>query len=257
MRIHPTAILSVDAKLGKNVRIGPYAVVEGGVEIGDGCTLSAHSYIYSGTTLGARCSVHPGAIIGNLPQDLSFAPTTPSGVVIGRDSVIREGATIHRATVEGANTIIGDNCYLMAYSHVAHDCVVNDNVIIANNSLLAGHVNVGERAFISGNSAIHQFCRIGRIAMIGGLSRVNSDVPPFMIMELDSTVRGVNLIGVRRAGFNREQIQGIKKAYHILYHEGLQFREAYKVIEEEIPTPEALELVEFCRGTKRGICRHF
>jgi UDP-N-acetylglucosamine acyltransferase len=146
----------------------------------------------------------------------------------------------------------------MAYSHVGHDCRVGDNVVIANGCLVAGHCSVGNRVFLSGNVAVHQFARIGRLAMIGGLTRVNSDVPPFMTLELDSTVRNVNLIGIQRAGFTQEQVDSVRQAYRILYHSGLGFRDALDRIEREAGAPEAMEIVEFCRTpSKRPLSRHY
>ena len=255
MNIHKTAIVSPNARLGENVQIGAYAIVEDNTTIGDNTVILPRAYICKNTILGANCKVHMNAVIGNLPQDLSFDPSTPTGAVIGDGSEMREGVTIHRATKEGKNTVLGSNCYLMANAHVAHDCIVGNNVIFANGALLAGHVTVGDRVFLSGNSGAHQFTRIGRFAMISGLSRIISDVPPFMTMELDSLIRGINIVGLKRGGFTPQVISEIKRAYHILYRENLPFTKAYIKI-EEMNTPETLEIVEFCRSSKRGICKH-
>ncbi len=257
MNIHPTAIISDSAFIGENVKIGPYSVIEDGAHICNGCELLAHVHVCAGVKLGENCRLYMNAVIGADPQDIGFKRELKTSVEVGSGSVIREGVTIHRATKDGTNTTVGSNCFLMANAHIAHDCHVGNSVIMANGSLLGGHVTIGDRVFFSGNAAAHQFVRIGRIAMIGGLSRVGMDVPPFMLLELDNTIRGVNIVGIKRAGFSHEQIEGIKESYRLLYHSDLGFREAYEKIEKEIATPEAIEIVEFCRSTKRGVCRHY
>ncbi|MDZ7815211.1 MAG: acyl-ACP--UDP-N-acetylglucosamine O-acyltransferase [Planctomycetota bacterium] len=234
--IHKTAIVHPNATIGENVTVGPYCIIEEGATVGDGCRLYARSYVCTGTILGKQVEVHMNAVVGHLPQDLSFDPSVRSGVQVGRGTVIREGCTIHRATKEGADTILGENIYMMANAHVAHDCRIGDNTVIANGALIAGHCEVGEKVFISGNSPVHQFVRIGRLAMIGGLSRVNSDCPPFMLLELDSTIRRPNIIGLRRAGMDSDAIDAIKRAYHILYREGMPFTDAYERIRKKLTT---------------------
>ncbi len=258
MNAHPTALIHPDARIGDGVTAGPQVIVEAGAVIGAGCNLLPRCIIHSATVLGEGCIVHPNAILGGLPQDLKFDPATLTGVVVGNRTVIREGATIHRATRPGESTRVGSDCYLMAFSHIGHDCIVGNNVILANGALLGGHCFVGDRAFVSGNSGLHQFVRVGRLAFIGGVSRVTSNVPPFMMLELDSTIRNVNLIGLQRAGFTEAQIKAVKQAYRLLYHSQLGFRDALDRIEREIGTPEAMEIVEFCRvPSKRPHSRHY
>jgi UDP-N-acetylglucosamine acyltransferase len=254
MKIHPTAVVSDDSRLGADAEIGPYAIIEEGAVIGDRCRVMAGAVIMSCVELGADVTVHPHVVLGGLPQDVSFKPSVRSGVRVGAGTVLREGVTVHRAKNEGVYTAIGSNCYLMAYSHVGHDCVVGDNVIMANNALLAGHVKVGDRVFISGNSGVHQWCRVGRVAMIGGLTRVNMDVPPFMTAVF-SEVTGVNSVGMRRAGFDSAAIAAVRQVFRILYKSGLTHGEAYERILAEVRTPEAAEMVSFCKSASRGILK--
>ena len=200
MSVHPTAIVSPDARLGRDVTVGPYAVVEERTAIGDGCEIRAHAVVKRFTTLGAGNRVHEGAVLGGEPQDLSFRdPETR--LVIGDRNVIREGVTIHRSTKPGGATVVGSDCFLMAYVHVAHDNRIGDRVIMANNVMLAGHVEVGERAFLGGGSGVHQFCRVGRLAMVGGNAKVVQDCLPFVITDgHPARARGLNVVGLRRAG---------------------------------------------------------
>jgi UDP-N-acetylglucosamine acyltransferase len=179
MNIHPTAIVDPSAQLGQHVEIGPYAVIESDVTLGDNCRISAHVVIRRYVTMGPNCRVHPGAVIGDTPQDLAFKETDPSYVRIGAGCVFREFVTIHRGTKPETATEIGNGCYFMACSHAAHNVRVGDNVILANGALLGGYAEIGERAFLSGNVAVHQFCRVGRLAMMGGNSATSKDVPPF------------------------------------------------------------------------------
>ena len=209
--ISEQAVVSNKAKIGEGVEIGPFAVVEDDVELGRGVKVWPHAYISSGSSIGEASQIHMGAVVGHLPQDLTFNKDKKSYVKVGKRSVIREYATIHRATVEGSATVIGDDCYLMAVSHVGHDCNIGNGVIIANGALLAGHVSVGDFAFISGNVVVHQFCRIGTLSMIGGFTGINKDVPPYMLVRGPSVIRSVNLIGLRRAKFPRELIETIKE----------------------------------------------
>ena len=208
--ISPLAVVSKSAVIAEGVEIGPFAVIEDGVEIGANVMIRAQAYICSGTSIGENTQVHMGACLGDLPQDLGFDKNKKTYVKIGKNTVIREHATIHRATAEGSATVVGDNCYLMAVSHVGHDCHVGNNVIIANGALLAGHVSVGDYAFISGNVVVHQFCRIGTVSMIGGFTGINKDVPPYMLVRGPSVVRGINAVGLRRLKFSREAIRGIR-----------------------------------------------
>jgi UDP-N-acetylglucosamine acyltransferase len=216
--IHPTACVSAGAELGQNVAVGPFCVVEAGARIGDGTRLAAHVTVFGGVTIGGDCRLHPCAVIGDEPQDHGYR-NQPSFVRIGDRCVIREGVTVHRGTQEGSETRVGNDCFLMANSHVAHNVVVEDGVILANGALLAGHVHVGAYAFISGNCAIHQFCRVGTRAMMGGLSVLTQDLPPFMTLRTGAlnTVVGTNVVGMRRGGMDAEARRAVKRAYDLLY----------------------------------------
>ncbi|MCE9614169.1 MAG: acyl-ACP--UDP-N-acetylglucosamine O-acyltransferase [Lentisphaerae bacterium] len=254
--IHPTAVIHPGARVGQDVSIGPFACIEEDVVIGDGCHVGPHASLLRYTALGARCRVHAGAVLGDWPQDLSFAGAV-SSVRIGSGCVFREGVTVHRGTKEGTATVIGDQCYLMANSHVAHNVKLGNRVILANGVLLAGYVEVGDGAFISGNCLVHQFVRIGRLAMLGGGSGIGQDVPPFMTthsMGLNA-IAGLNVIGLRRAGIGSADRLAIKRAFALLYRAGLNVPDAVARIRAEIPEAPAQELCDFVAGAKRGICQ--
>ena len=254
--IHPTAILEPGAQLGVDVQIGPYAYVAATARLGDGCVLGPHAVVLEHTTLGARCRVHSGAVIGDLPQDLSFK-NEPSFVVTGDDCVFREGVTIHRGTKPGTTTRIGNHVFMMANSHAAHNCEVGDRVILANGVLLAGYVTVGERCFFGGASAVHQFCHVGRLAMIGAAAIITKDLPSFCITlsTENSRIGGLNIVGLRRAGFTAEQRAQIKQAFGVLYRSGLNTTQARERLLADTANPFAAEYAEFLAHAKRGICR--
>ena len=255
--IHPTAIIEPGAELGIDVQIGPYAYVAATARIGDGCRLAPHAVVLEHTTLGARCKVHSGAVLGDLPQDLSFKNDAPSYVVTGDDCVFREGVTIHRGTKPGTTTRIGNHVYMMANSHAAHNCEVGDHVILANGVLLAGYVMVGERCFFGGSSGVHQFCHIGRLAMVGAAHIATKDLPPFCITPTSgaSLVAGLNTIGLRRAGFTAGQRAQIKQAFNLLYRSGLNTTQAKERLRAELANPFAAEFADFLDHAQRGICR--
>ncbi len=255
MNISDLAIVSKKAKIHEDVEIGPYAIVEDDVEIGAGVKIWPHAYICNGTSIGENSQVHMGAVLGHVPQDLTFSQKK-TRLNIGKRCVIREYATIHRSTHEESPTLIGDDCYLMAVSHIGHDCKIGSNVIIANCALLAGHVLVEDGVFISGNVVVHQFCRIGTLSIIGGFTGVNKDVPPYMLVRGPSVVRSVNLIGLRRAKFSRELIDNIKEAYKLLYMSNINTAQAIEEIRKLKPSKELDHLVEFIQGSKRGICKY-
>ena len=256
MNIHPTAIIDPAARLGREVTVGPFTVIEGQVEIGDQCVIGPHVAVLKHTRLGAGCRLHAGAVVGDLPQDLAFKEED-SYVVVGDRCVIREGVTIHRGTKPGTTTTVGNECFLMANSHVAHNCVLGDNVILANGVLLAGYVEVGSRVFIGGNTAVHQFCKIGRLAMIGGESAVSKDVPPFfMLGTVDyNVIRGINTVGLRRSGLSPEDRLAIRSAFKTLYHSGLNVPQAVERLRKEFTTGPVLEICDFIAASKRGICK--
>jgi len=253
MPIHPTAIVSDQAKIDPTAEIGPYVIIEDEVSIGPGCRISPHVYINGYTTIGANNEIHTGAVLGDTPQDLAYKPCR-SYLRIGDNNVIREFCSIHRGTAPQSETVIGNGCYIMGYSHIGHNCRLGDNVKLANMAALSGYVEVGDGAFVSGYSAIHQFVRIGRLAMIGGLSRIGMDVPPMMTCIRETEVIGVNIVGMRRAGYDPQQIAEVKNAYKILYRSGMTFRKAVAHLSETAEGALSREIVEFVsHPSKRGI----
>jgi len=254
MDIHPTAIVSAAAKLGEGVCVGPYAVIEPEVEIGDDCVLSAHAVIKSFTTLGARNRVFEHAVLGGEPQDVKFKGER-SQLVIGDDNLIREFCTIHRASGEGEVTRLGSGNFLMVGVHVAHNCVIGDGNIFANGAALAGHVSVADHVFLSNNVGVHQFVRMGRYAMVGGKSKIVQDVLPFLTTDGNPPrVRGLNSVGLRRAGFSLESRQALKQDYQILFRSGLPFAAALSEA-ERIADEHVKHLIDFIRGSQRGFTR--
>ncbi|MGC8712206.1 MAG: acyl-ACP--UDP-N-acetylglucosamine O-acyltransferase [Leptodesmis sp.] len=258
MEIHPTAVIGPGAELGKDVKIGAFAYIEGKVKIGDGCVIGPHVTILNYTTLGDRCRVHAGAVLGDLPQDLAYREAE-SYVRIGDDCVIRENVTIHRGTQAESVTEVGNGCLLMAQSHLAHNVKLGNQVIVANGALLAGYVDVGDRAFISGNCLVHQFTRVGRLAMMSGASAVQKDVLPFCITRSVSpnTIMGLNVVGLRRAGFTASDRRMLKQALLVLYTSGLNVSQATDKLEREFDSELVQELCQFIRESKRGICKFF
>jgi UDP-N-acetylglucosamine acyltransferase len=236
--------------------VGPFAVVGQGVCLAEDVEIGPHAVLEGLLELGARCQVHVGAAIGLPPQDLKWKPGTPSGVRIGEGTVVREYTTIHRATTPDGWTVIGKDCYLMAQGHVAHDCQVGDHVVMTGFAALTGFVQVGDRAVISGMTGIHQYVRIGTLAMVGGCSRIPQDVPPYFIVEGNpAEVRGVNIVGLRRAGVSAKVRLNLQRAYKILYRSGQAPGPALERIRGEIePSPEIEHLCEFIVSSKRGIC---
>ncbi|MCO5061996.1 MAG: acyl-ACP--UDP-N-acetylglucosamine O-acyltransferase [Kiritimatiellae bacterium] len=255
MAIHPTAIIDSSATLASDVEVGPYVVIGPRVEVGSGTTLGAHAVLVSHVKLGVNCRVHPHAIVGDVAQDIAFKGGD-SFVEIGDRVIIREGATIHRGTKEGTVTRVGDDCFLMANSHLAHNVALGKRVIVANGALLAGYVEVGDAAFVSGNVVVHQFCKIGRLAMASGGSVVGQDLPPFCVTHSDhrNTVVGLNVVGLRRAGMSSEERLQVKRAFALLYREGLSPKAAAARIAAELPPGPAHELVDFIHASKRGLC---
>jgi len=218
--IHHTAIVEDGAVIGANATVGAFAIIETGTFVDRHCEIAAHAIIKRGTRLGTDVRVDHHAVVGGTPQDLGFDESVASGVEIGDGARIREFVTIHRATRAGANTIIGRGCFLMANAHIAHDCVLGEGVIVANCALVAGHVHIADRAFISGGVVVHQFVRIGEGVMTSGNARLGMDVPPFVNALERNQVAGLNLIGLRRRGFSRDEIADLKACYAAVYHAG-------------------------------------
>jgi len=253
LNIHPTAIVAPGAKLGVDVEVGPFSIIEDGAVLGDRCRIGPHVMICGNTTLGDDCEVHMGAALGDAPQDISYK-NEKSYVRIGNRARIREHVTVHRGTAVDSATVIGDDCFLMALSHVAHNCHLGNRVILGNNVLLAGHVTVEDRVIISGGCAVHQFVRVGTLAFFGGGVRVNKDVPPYMTVNNDNTISMFNVVGLRRAGFNDAARAGVKAAFQKLYRSGLNLSQALAAIESTEVCPEVRYLLDFIHASKRGVC---
>lgn len=249
--IHSTALVAAGATLGAGVKIGPYAVIEEGVVLDESCEIAAHAVIKRHTRMGARNRIAEHAVIGGDPQDLKFQPGCLSGIEIGDDNVFREAVTIHRGSREGAVTRVGNGCFLMVGAHVGHDCVIGDHVVMANGATLGGEAVVQERAFVSGLVGVHQFCRIGRNAMIGGLTKLVQDALPFCITDGNpGRARGLNLVGLRRGSFSREEIAALKEAYGML-DARMPLQEALNRM-KSMDSPAVGELAGFIGSSKRG-----
>lgn len=253
--IHPTAIIDPRARLGSGVSVAPYSVIGADITVGDGTEVGAHVVLEGRVTIGARCRIGHGSVIGGVPQDFKYRESTPVGVRIGDETVIREHVTIHRATREGHDTRVGDHCLLMATTHVAHDCVVGNHVIIINFAGLTGHVVVGDRATVGGLSGVRPFARIGRLAYVGGCSKVHQDVPPFvMAVGGPATARAVNVVGMRRAGIDAASRRIVQSAFRILYRSGLAPGTALARIKGELAGhPLVDEMVQFIEASRLGI----
>jgi UDP-N-acetylglucosamine acyltransferase len=255
--IHPTAIIDPAARLGAEVRIGPYAVIGADVELGDGCHVGHHATIEGPSRIGARNEFFPYTAIGFKTQDLKYQGE-PTYLEIGEGNTFREFSTVHRGTGPGEKTVIGDANLFLAYTHVAHNCVVGHHTIFSNNATLAGHVVVGDYAVISGLSAVHQFCRIGAHAIIGGCAKIVQDVPPYLIADGNpANLRGVNHVGLERRGFAEEDVKTLRRAYRILADKTLNFSQAVEKIEAsaEAANPHVRTLIDFLKTTQRGVIR--
>ncbi len=253
MSIHSTSIISEAARLGAGVTVGPFAVIEPDTEIGEGTEIRAHATVKRYTAMGPSNVVYEGAVLGGEPQDISFNECE-SRLIIGARNRIREGVTMHRGTQPGSETRVGSDCFFMACSHVAHNCLIGDRVILANNVALAGHIEIEDGAFISGGVVVHQFCRIGRLAMVGGNSKIVQDCLPFVITDGNpGRARGLNLVGLRRAGFKSSEIKNLKLAYQLLLRSGLALEEALSRL-SDINDPLVDHLINFARTSKRGFC---
>jgi UDP-N-acetylglucosamine acyltransferase len=254
MSIHRTALVHPGAKIDSSVEIGPYVVVDGQVEIKAGTRVMAHAYLTGWTEIGIDNEIHPGAVIGAAPQDKAYTGAE-TYLKIGDRNIIREHAQIHRGTVPGSATIIGDDNFLMATAHVGHNCKLGDHVIVANGALLGGYVEVGNNVFISGNCVVHQFVRIGDYALMRGLSGTSRDVPPYAIIDWQHTVRGVNVIGLKRAGFDEKRVRAIRNAFRILFRKGRNLALAVKELEsQERAGSDVSALLDFIKSSKRGVC---
>lgn len=254
-QVAPTARIHPHAVIGPRSVIGEFCVIESDVVLGAETLLEPYVYVKRWTTLGERNQISAGTALGTDPLDRGFTGER-SYLRIGNGNKIREHYTISRGTAPESETIIGDENYIMTSGHIAHNCVIGNRTVIASCALVAGYAEVEDQAFISGGVVIHQYSKIGRLAMIGGNTRVNSDVPPyFLYSDFNIAAKGLNLIGLRRAGFTATEITALKTAYKLLYKSNLKLEEALARIEAEIPTEHTRHLVAFVRSSKRGICR--
>lgn len=255
--IHSTAVVSESAKIADDVEIGPYSVISDDVEIGEGCKIDSHVVINGPTRIGRDNHIYQFASIGDDPQDKKYAGE-PTRLSIGDRNTIREFCTISRGTSQDAGeTIIGDDNWIMAYVHIAHDCIVGNKTIMANNTTLAGHVHVGDWVICGGFSGVHQFCRIGAHAFLGMYAAINSDIPAYTLVSgQPAKPKGINSEGLKRRDFSSEQIRNIKNAYRLVYRKGLKLSDAMQQIEEKVESqPELALLLESLRSSERGIVR--
>jgi UDP-N-acetylglucosamine acyltransferase len=250
--IHRTAIIDPRAELDESVDVGPYVVIEGAVRIGPRTRVMAGAYLTGRTDIGADNIIHPHAVVGHEPQDLSYGGED-TGVRIGDRNVFREHGEIHRGTKVGTFTEIGDDNYLMSQVHIAHNCRLGNRIIMATGATLGGHVQVEDQAFISGNCVVHQFCRVGRLSLMRGLSRATRDVPPFVISDDLHVVRGLNRVGLRRAGFDRGQIAALALAFRVLFRTRTNLSLAMARVEAEVRSPDVDYLLAFIRASRRGV----
>ena len=256
MNISPLAVVHPDAQIGEGVVIEPFAVVEKDVVIGDHCHLYPHAVVLNGARIGKNCQIFPGAVVAGIPQDLKFKGEITTAE-IGDNTTLRECVTINRGTASKGKTVVGNNCLIMAYSHVAHDCVLHDNIIIGNASQIAGEVEIDDFAIVSGGSLVHQFSRISKHVMIQGGSRIGKDIPPYTLIGRDPIVySGINIVGLRRRGFTNQQVYLIQDIYRTLYTRGLNNSDSLKAIATEYEPSEERDLIlNFIKASKRGIVR--
>ncbi|MGD2110075.1 MAG: acyl-ACP--UDP-N-acetylglucosamine O-acyltransferase [Phycisphaerae bacterium] len=253
MAIHPTAIIDPKAELDSTVEVGPYCVIEGHVRVAARCRLYQGVYLTGWTTIGEDSILHPFVIVGHEPQDVKYKGQR-TFCRIGRRAVLREHVTVHRGTIPDSETMVGDDCFLLAGCHVAHNCVVGDNVTLINNVLLAGHVEVADRVTMGGSSVAHQFVRIGELAMLAGKARVTQDILPFALVAPGGRIAGLNRVGLRRAGLTREEFNDIRLAYRILFASGLSLPDAIERMAREVRTEPGKGIVQFLRHTgPRGL----
>ncbi len=253
--IHPTAVVHPATRLAEGVRLGAYCVLEEGVEVGEGTQLDHHVVVHRNSRIGRDCHIHSGVVVGHTPM-VRDAVTKESRAELGDRVVVMPNVTIERGHGEGTATKIGDECYIMSLVHVGHNSELSARVTLASVVALGGFSVIHEEVFFGGGAMLHQHCRVGKLAMIGGNVRVIQDVPPFLLaVDFDVAAKGLNLVGLRRAGFTREQISALKQAYKLLYRSRLSLKDALDRIEKEVGTPEALEFTRFIRESKRGICR--
>jgi UDP-N-acetylglucosamine acyltransferase len=250
--IHPTAIVHPQAKVDATAAIGPYAIIDEGVELGAHCVVGPYVQLTGLTSIGAHNRFHAGCVIGDAPQDLKYK-NEPTRLRIGGHNVFREQATVHRSNKVTEETVIGSHNLFMVNSHVGHNCILGDHVILANGALLGGHVTVGDRAFLSGNCLVHQFVRVGTLSLMQGGSAISKDLPPYTIARGDNGICGLNVIGLRRAGFTAEERLELKRLYQLLFRSGQNLRAAV-AHGGEFTGQAARRLLDFVTTAKRGVC---
>lgn len=255
-QIHPTAIVDPSAQIGAGTIVGPYCIVSADVVLGEACWLQHHVTVCGPSRIGARNKFYAYCSIGQQTQDLKYAGE-PTWLEMGDENVFREFCTVNRSTMSDGKTVVGHRGNFLAYSHIGHDCVVGDGVIFSNNGTLGGHVSFGNHAIVGGLTAVHQFCRIGDYAILGGCSKITQDVPPFMIADGNpAEIRGVNLVGLDRHGFDAESVKAIKEAFRLIYRSKLNTKQAIEAIHEKLEArDEITRIVKFIEGTQRGIIR--
>jgi UDP-N-acetylglucosamine acyltransferase len=254
--IHPTAIIHKDAKLAQDVQVGPYSIISQNAEIGPGTEIGSHVLIDAETIIGKDCRIHHGAVLGTLPQDLKFKGEK-THVTVGDGTVIREYATINRGTEYRGKTIVGNDCFIMIYAHLAHDCLLGDNVILANSVNVGGHVEIGDWAIIGGVVPVHQFVKIGAHCIIGGGFRVQQDVCPYsMAAGYPLKIMGLNKIGLKRRGFSEKTLRILERTFRILFKSGLNTTQAVEKVKAEVePIPEVQNILDFIAASERGIIK--
>jgi UDP-N-acetylglucosamine acyltransferase len=252
-RIHPTAVIAPEVELADDVEVGALAILDGKITVGSGSIIRPGAYLFGTITMGRANIVHTGAVLGEAPQHLKYKGE-PTSLEIGDENIFREHVTVHRGTTHSMKTVIGNQNFLMAGAHVAHDCVVGDRCILTNGCLVAGHCIIEDNVILSGNSAVHQFCHVGRLALLSGCSASTKDVPPFVIQQGIDCVSGVNLIGMKRAGMTGEQINAVRLAFRILYRDGLVLPAAVAKLEHDMGQVDVVqEIMRFLRNCTRGI----
>ncbi len=253
MAIHPTAVIDPKAEVDSSVEVGPYCIIDADVRVAAGCRLINHVYLTGWTEIGEGCTMHSGVVVGEAPQDITYGGER-SYCILGKGTILREHVTIHRGTVPESRTVVGEDCFLLAGSHIGHNCTVGNRVTLVNDVLLGGHVHVADGVTLGGGAGIHQFVRIGELAMIAGTGVVTMDILPYAMVNTAGRIAGINRIGLKRAKFSREEFEDVRNAYRILFGKSARFNEAIKQVKNAVATPAGRRLAEFLTAeSRRGI----